>query len=114
MKLFNVWQFLLVAAVFVPLERIFALRKEQRIFRAKWKLDLVYTFVNGAIITVGIVLVVLVAGSIFAHAVPERLRAAIASQPFLIQLVEAIVMADLLFYAMHRLFHTVPFLWKFH
>jgi sterol desaturase/sphingolipid hydroxylase (fatty acid hydroxylase superfamily) len=114
MKLFNVWQFLLVAAVFVPLERLFALRKEQRILRAKWKLDLIYTLVNGALITVGIMLVVLVSGSIFAHAVPERLRAAVASQPLLIQLLEAIVTADLLFYGMHRLFHTVPFLWKFH
>ena len=114
MKLFNFWQFLLVAAVFVPLERVFALRKEQRILRAKWTLDLVYTFVNGALITVGIMLVVLVAGIIFAQVVPQGLRAAVASQPLLIQLLEAIVTADLLFYAAHRLFHSVPFLWKFH
>jgi len=114
MKLINVWQFLLIAAVFVPLERLFALRKEQRILRAKWRLDLVYTFVNGALIAVGIMLVVLVAGSIFAYVVPERLRAAVSSQPLLIQLLEALVAADLLFYAAHRLFHTVPFLWKFH
>lgn len=114
MRLFNFWQFLLVAAVFVPLERLFALRKEQRILRAKWRLDLVYTFMNGALITVGIMLVVLCAGSVFAYAVPERLRVAVASQPLLIQLVEAIVTADLLFYSAHRLFHTVPFLWKFH
>lgn len=114
MKLFNVWQFLLVAAVFVPLERLFALRKGQRILRAKWGLDLVYTFVNGALITVGIMLVVLCAGTLFAYVVPEGLRVAVASQPLLIQLVEAVVTADLLFYAAHRLFHTVPFLWKFH
>jgi sterol desaturase/sphingolipid hydroxylase (fatty acid hydroxylase superfamily) len=114
MKLFNVWQFVLVAAVFVPLERLFALRKEQRILREKWTLDLVYTFVNGALITVGIMLVALVAGSIFAHVVPERLRAAVAAQPLLLQLIEAVFAADLLFYAAHRLFHTVPFLWKFH
>ena len=114
MKLFNVWQFLLVAAVFVPLERLFALRKEQRILRANWRLDLVYTFVNGALITAGIMILVLVAGSIFAHVVPEQLRAAVASQPFFIQLIEAVVTADLLFYAAHRLFHAVPFLWKFH
>ena len=114
MKLFNVWQFLLVAAVFVPLERLFALRKGQRILRSKWKLDLVYTFVNGALITVGIMLVVLVAGSIFAHVVPSQIRAAVASQPLLIQFIEAVVTADLLFYVAHRLFHTVPFLWKFH
>jgi sterol desaturase/sphingolipid hydroxylase (fatty acid hydroxylase superfamily) len=114
MKLFNFWHFLVVAAVFVPLERLFALRKEQRILRAKWRLDLVYTFVNGALITLGIMLVIVVASSIFGRVVPERLRAAVASQPLLIQLIEAVISTDLLFYAMHRLFHTVPFLWKFH
>jgi sterol desaturase/sphingolipid hydroxylase (fatty acid hydroxylase superfamily) len=46
--------------------------------------------------------------------VPERLRAAVAAQPLLIQLIEAVFLADLLFYAAHRLFHSVPFLWKFH
>jgi sterol desaturase/sphingolipid hydroxylase (fatty acid hydroxylase superfamily) len=114
MKLFNFWQFIVVAAVFVPLERLFALRKEQRILRANWRLDLVYTFVNGALIKVGIMLIIVVAGSIFGRVVPERLRAAVAFQPFLIQLIEAVVSADLLFYAAHRLFHAVPFLWKFH
>jgi sterol desaturase/sphingolipid hydroxylase (fatty acid hydroxylase superfamily) len=114
MKLFNFWQFLAVAAVFVPLERLFALRKDQRIFRANWRLDLVYTFVNGALITAGIMLIIVVASSMFGRVVPERLRAAVAFQPLLIQLIEAIVSADLLFYAVHRLFHTVPFLWKFH
>lgn len=114
MKFFNLWQFLLVAAVFVPLERLFALRKEQKIFRAKWKLDLVYAIVNGALVKLGIILVIVVAGSIFGRVVPEGFRAAVASQPFLVQLIEAVVCADLSFYGMHRLFHTVPFLWKFH
>lgn len=114
MKLFNLWQFLVVAAVFVPLERLLALRKEQRIFRANWRLDLVYTFVNGALIKFGIILIIVVAGSIFGRVVPDGLRAAVASQPFLVQLMEAVVSADLLFYAVHRLFHSVPFLWKIH
>ena len=114
MKYFNFWLFLVVAAVFVPLERLFALRKDQRIFRANWKLDIVYTFINGALITVGIMFIIVVAGSIFGRVVPARLRAAVAIQPFLIQLIEAIVTTDLLFYAAHRLFHSVPFLWKFH
>src|SRR5687768_4442615 len=114
MKLFNVWQFLLVAAVFVPLERLLALRKDQRILRANWRLDLVYTFVNGALITAGIMILVLVAGTVFAHVVPKRLRSGVGSQPFLIQFIEAVVAADLLFYSAHRLFHAVPFLWQFH
>ena len=71
MKFFNIWQFLVLAAFFVPLERLFALRKEQRIWRANWRLDLVYTFVNGALIKLGIILVIIVASSIVGHIVPE-------------------------------------------
>jgi sterol desaturase/sphingolipid hydroxylase (fatty acid hydroxylase superfamily) len=114
MKFFNLWQFLVLAAFFVPLERLFALRKEQRICRANWRLDLVYTFVNGALIKLGIILVIIVASSIVGRVVPEGLRAAVAIQPFWVQLIEAVVSADLGFYAAHRLFHAVPFLWKFH
>ena len=114
MKVFNFWHFLVVAAVFLPLERLFALRKEQKILRANWRLDLVYTFLNGALITVGITLIIVVAGNIFGSVVPARLRAAVAMQPLLIQLIEAVISADLVFYCAHRLFHSVPFLWKFH
>ena len=45
---------ILVVLVFVPLERLFALRREQRILRNLWQLDVVYLLVNGAIIGFGI------------------------------------------------------------
>jgi sterol desaturase/sphingolipid hydroxylase (fatty acid hydroxylase superfamily) len=114
MKFFNFWQVLVLAAFFVPLERLFALRREQRIWRAHWTLDLVYIFVNGALIRLGLVLVIIVASSILELVVPEGLRAVVASQPSWVQLIEAVVSADLVYYAVHRLFHAVPFLWKFH
>lgn len=114
MKFFNLWQFLILAAFFVPLERLFALRKEQRICRANWTLDLVYVFVNGALIKLGLILVIIVASSVVGLVVPEGLRAVVEIQPFWVQVIEAVVSADLVFYAVHRLFHAVPFLWKFH
>jgi sterol desaturase/sphingolipid hydroxylase (fatty acid hydroxylase superfamily) len=41
-------------------------------------------------------------------------RAAVASQSLWLQVVEALVIADVGFYAAHRMFHRVPWLWKFH
>ena len=40
----------LTALIFVPLERLLALRPEQKIFRRGWLNDLVYQIVNGQII----------------------------------------------------------------
>src|SRR5207237_1374252 len=39
---------------------------------------------------------------------------AVSAQPVLLQFVEIVLVADLSEYAVHRLFHTVPFLWRFH
>lgn len=41
-------------------------------------------------------------------------QAKIATQPIVIQVIEAILLADLGYYIAHRLLHTVPVLWKFH
>jgi hypothetical protein len=37
--IFNLRGLLLAVLVFVPLERLFALRKDQRLLRQHWKLD---------------------------------------------------------------------------
>src|SRR5204863_436888 len=42
------------------------------------------------------------------------LQAFVQSWPYLVQLVAAIFVADLGQYLVHRTFHTVPFLWRFH
>jgi hypothetical protein len=42
----------LYSAVFVPLERFFALRAEQPVFRRQWVVDLTYFFVNSLIIEI--------------------------------------------------------------
>src|SRR4030095_12560473 len=42
------------------------------------------------------------------------LQAWVASQPIVLQAVEALVVADLAQYWVHRAFHQVPMLWRFH
>jgi lathosterol oxidase len=39
---------------------------------------------------------------------------AVAAQPLVVQFVEILIVADLSEYAIHRLFHAVPWLWRFH
>lgn len=111
---FNLRGFLLACLVFIPLERLLALREEQQIFRKWWWNDLIYVFANRLIIS--LVLGVLVIGVIALAdwLMPDQVQAAVAGQPYWLQVVEAIVIADLGFYTAHRLFHSVPWLWKFH
>jgi sterol desaturase/sphingolipid hydroxylase (fatty acid hydroxylase superfamily) len=106
--------FLVAAFVFIPLERLFAERKAQKLLRDGWANDLVYVFVNGIVIRIGLVLVVLAFLTLSALAVPSGLRDAVASQPLWLQTIEVLLLADLGFYLTHRAFHRFPILWRFH
>jgi sterol desaturase/sphingolipid hydroxylase (fatty acid hydroxylase superfamily) len=46
--------------------------------------------------------------------VPGEFRTAVASQPFVVQVLEALLLSDFLIYWGHRLQHRVEFLWRFH
>ena len=49
---FFVLNLVLYSVVFVPLERLFALRPEQPVFRRQWPVDLTYFFINSLLIEV--------------------------------------------------------------
>ena len=82
--------------------------------RRYWANDLVYVFVNGIVIRLGLVALtaLVLAGSRLL--VPVSLLQAVGGQPLWLQLVEVFLLADLGFYAVHRLFHAVPALWRIH
>jgi sterol desaturase/sphingolipid hydroxylase (fatty acid hydroxylase superfamily) len=114
MDLFDLGDLLLVALIFVPLERLVALRPQQKILRNGWPTDLLHVLVSGALIKIGIS--ALLALSILAspQLVPSTVRATVAGQPTWLALVEILLLADLGFYLVHRAFHKVPWLWRFH
>jgi len=112
--LFHVRGVLLALLVFVPLERILALHPGQKVFRRGWGNDVVYVFINGLLIKLGLGLLIVGTIIMAEWAVPSSFRAAVAAQPLWLQIVEVVVLADLGFYAVHRLFHAVPWLWSFH
>jgi len=113
-NLLNLQGFIVVCAIFVPLERIFALHKDQRIFRRGWRNDLIYVFLNRLVIQVGLLIVIIGVGVCAHWLVPAALQQAVADQPAWLQTVQAIIIADVGFYAAHRMFHSVPWLWRFH
>ncbi len=105
---------LLLALIFVPMERIFARLKNQGIFRRGWNTDLAHFFVSHLLVQVSVLLTMTPAMIFFHWAVSAGLQSAIASQPSVVQFCEVLFVADLTEYFIHRLFHRVPLLWRFH
>ncbi|WP_409192550.1 sterol desaturase family protein [Bradyrhizobium sp. RDM4] len=105
---------LITCLVFVPLERLFALRREQKLLRRGWANDLIFLLVNGLIVKLGLLAVI--AASVFAAAsiVPASVQATVVGLPYWVQLPLIIVLSDLGIYWVHRMFHAVPWLWRFH
>ncbi|HLT03006.1 MAG TPA: sterol desaturase family protein [Geminicoccaceae bacterium] len=102
------------AALFVPLERAFALRREQGPFRRGWLTDTQYFFMSHALVQLMSVLVLAPAVALGdALAVPAMQRA-VQSLPLLVQSALCVLLADLAQYWVHRAFHAVPWLWRFH
>jgi lathosterol oxidase len=105
---------LLLALVFVPLERAFALARAQRILRAGWRTDLAHFFASHLLVQALALLTVAPAQLVFARLASPALQAAVAAQPILVQVLECVVVADLFQYGIHRAFHALPWLWRFH
>ena len=106
---------LIVAAlVFVPLERVFALRRGQKIFREGWRTDVLHFLFTRVLSDVCAVLTL---GALFVflrRLISPELHAAVAAQPQPLQFAEAVLIANLGAYFGHRLSHSVPLLWRFH
>jgi lathosterol oxidase len=102
------------SAVFIPLERAFARDPRQTILRPAFFTDLAYFFVSTLLVQVTTLLTLKPAMVLFDGARPERLAAGIAALPFAVQVVLLLFVADLTQYWVHRAFHAVPWLWRFH
>lgn len=104
---------LAIAVAVAPLERLWPTHTRPFSW-PRWQTDLMHLFLSGTLIRWSGLAIV--AGLTFAAGVlvPQPLGAAIRAQPAWLQFIEVFVIADLGFYAGHRLFHAVPWLWRFH
>lgn len=104
--------FVILACIFIPLERIFALHN-QKVFRRGWKTDATYFFTGHFIGRISAIALA-VTLSLMTDLFNQELQSKIASQPIWLQFAEAIVISDMAYYIAHRLLHEVPWLWQFH
>jgi len=105
---------LLLAALFVPMERLWPLRPEQSTFRPAWTTDTLYFLTSHLFVQVTTFLILAPAQAAFAALEGQAWRAAIAGLPLVVQFFAVLLSADLAEYFIHRMFHVVPALWRFH
>jgi lathosterol oxidase len=111
---FMVLNLVLYSAAFIPIERMFALRPHQPIFRGQWMLDLTYFFVNSLLVEVLTILTLKPAVVLFGWARLDAVGAVIGGLPALAQVPLLLLVADFTQYWVHRAFHTWGRLWRFH
>src|SRR5260221_4747806 len=105
---------LLMALIYVPLERIWPQYPEQGTFRKWWIQDVVYFMSTHLPIQILSFLVLLPATQATKYLGIPVLQQLIARLPWLWQFFLAVVVADLAEYFIHLALHKVPFLWRFH
>ena len=109
-----VLELLILGLLFIPMERLWALHPNQKIFRTGWQTDLKHFFVSHAgvqLIAFATLIPVQVA---FAWAVRFDFQKSVAGQPLVLQFFEILLCVDLVSYWVHRAFHTIPWMWNFH
>jgi len=100
--------------VFIPLEKTFPAKPNQKILRWKWMLDLCY-FLGQYLLWSSLVLKTLdYADNYLMLLVPVNFVHAVQQQAIWLQSIEVIVLSDFLIYWGHRLQHKIDFLWRFH
>ena len=100
--------------VFVAIEKVIPLRKEQPVFRIEWQNDLTHFFFNHLVVGLTLLITNRVVHSTLGWAQSDVLQGFISQLPFLIQVALILLVADFVQYWTHRAYHEVPFLWRFH
>jgi sterol desaturase/sphingolipid hydroxylase (fatty acid hydroxylase superfamily) len=111
---FFVLNLLLYSGAFVPLERLFALRADQPVFRRDWPLDLTYFFLNSLLIEVLTILTLRPVMILFDWARVDAVLHAVTWLPLAVQVPLLLLVADFTQYWVHRAFHASRWLWPFH
>ncbi len=100
--------------LFVPIERLFPQWKGQAVFRTEWREDLFYYFISSMMVQVISYITLAPSGILLNWLKLEGLRNWVGDLPFLVQLLAIMLITDFVQYWVHRAFHRIPFLWKFH
>ena len=108
-----VLELLLLALLFVPMERLWTLR-ESRVFRGGWQTDLKHFFLSHTGVQLLSFVTFIPAQLSVSWLLHLDFQKTVAAQPLLLQFFEILLCVDLVSYWVHRAFHKVSWLWKFH
>ena len=100
--------------IFIFIEKLFALRRDQPVFRAEWQTDFHHFIVNHMIVGFVLLATNLLVHKLFGWAAHDGIRGWIQNLPFWAGLFLIILVADLVQYWTHRAYHEVPTLWRLH
>jgi len=100
--------------IFVLIEKLFPLRAAQPVFRFEWQTDFVHFIVNHFLVGLVLLVVNFLIFRLFGWAQYPPLQQWVTRWPFVIELFLTLLVADLMQYGVHRAYHEVPFLWRFH
>ncbi len=100
--------------IFVFIEKLFALRKTQPVFRPEWQTDMHHFIVNHMVVGFVLLATNLLVHRLFGWAANDGIRGWVAGLNFWVALLLIVLVADLVQYWTHRGYHEVPVLWRLH
>jgi len=100
--------------IFVFIEKLFALRREQPVFRPEWQTDFHHFIVNHMVVGFVLLATNLAVHRLFGWAAQDGIRAWVQDLNFFVALFLIVLVADLVQYWTHRAYHEVPLLWRLH
>src|SRR5580698_5020251 len=105
---------LLTTLIFSPIEVLWPAYPKQGVFRKEWLTDIVYFLSTHLPIQITTFLILLPATQLSSVLNIPALANAVGHLPWLVQFFLAVLVADLAEYFIHRAFHKVPLMWRFH
>ena len=102
------------ALLFVPVERLWPLRPGQSVFRRGWTTDTLHFVASHGLAQVLSLLILLPVILLGPWLAAPAVQAWVRSWPQVVQFLAVLLVADLTQYVVHRAFHEVPVLWRFH
>jgi sterol desaturase/sphingolipid hydroxylase (fatty acid hydroxylase superfamily) len=105
---------LFTGALFIPIERLLAKHKDQVVLRDEWREDLFYYLVSSLLIQILTYLTFAPSNFVSSSADIGSVRTLAQSLPWVVQFLIIMLITDFAQYWLHRAFHRVPALWRFH
>ena len=105
---------LMMTLIFSPIEVIWPAYPRQSVFRAEWLNDIVYFLSTHLPIQLTSFLILLPATQLTSTLNVAFIAEAVGKLPWIVQFLAAVLVADLAQYWIHRGFHVIPVMWRFH